>query len=333
MKALALLSGGLDSFLAAKLIQEQGIEAIGLSFRSPFFGCEGGRKTAALAGIPFHCVDFTEKFLPVLVKPRYGYGKHLNPCIDCHQLMVAEAFSRMETLGASFVVTGEVLGQRPKSQHLDALNSVAKAGKPGLLLRPLSARLLKETIPEKEGWVDRSRFLDISGRSRKTQLGLARKYGAEEHFSPGGGCLLTDPEYCRRLEEIKDKEGWLPDHLALLRVGRHFRLPAVSGFAFGAKVVSGRNEEENAELERLAREGDVLFQAVERPASVTLLRKASVPFSREEMETAASITARYSRAAPGTALAIGFWKPSLPAERETLAVPPLPDASLAELRI
>jgi tRNA U34 2-thiouridine synthase MnmA/TrmU len=333
MKALALLSGGLDSYLAVKLLQEQSIEAIGVSFRSPFFGCEGGRKAATLLDIPFHCVDITEKYLPLLENPRYGYGKHLNPCTDCHRLMVAEAFSRMEGLMASFVVTGEVLGQRPKSQHRDALNSVAKGGARGLLLRPLSAKLLEETIPEKEGWVDRSRLLDISGRSRVRQMELARKFGVSEKFSPGGGCLLTDDEYCRRLREIKDREGWTVASTALLRVGRHFRLPLRAGSHFGAKAVSGRDEQENEDLDKMAREGDLLFQARERPASLVLLRDASGKAGPEDIALAAAITARYSRAAAGQPIAIDYWRKGCFAERETTTAAPPPPADLEAWRI
>lgn len=332
MKALALLSGGLDSFLAAKLLEEQGIAAVGISFLSPFFGCDGGRRTAGLLKIPFHGVDITEKYLPLLKNPRYGYGKHLNPCTDCHRLMVAEAFSRMEGLGASFVVTGEVLGQRPKSQHRDALNSVAKGGERGLLLRPLSARLLPETIPEQKGWVDRSRLLDLSGRSRVRQLELMRKYGAAGEFSPGGGCLLTDDEYCRRLGEIKDKEGWTVDAIALLRLGRHFRLPARAGSPFGAKAVSGRDEQENAALDGLGREGDLLFQARERPASLVLLRAGSGTPVPEDIALAAAITARYSRVSPGEPLAVAFWKRG-DQEHKTFAALPLSQPELDQLRI
>lgn len=288
MKALILLSGGLDSILAAELIRQQGIETIGVGFKSPFFGCEKGRRAARELGMPFYYFDIASQLIEILKHPRYGYGKNLNPCIDCHRMMVREAFRRMEYLGASFVVTGEVLGERPKSQNHSGLNAVAKAGKEGLLLRPLSALLLEETIPEREGWVNRQELLDISGRSRKRQIELAARFGIKDYPSPAGGCLLTESGYCRKLLELKNKEGWKAEHLELLRLGRHFRLLS------GNKAVSGRNEAENRKLHEIALPDDYFFQAVEKPGSLALLR-AKGGSSGDDIKVAASICTRYSK--------------------------------------
>jgi len=298
MRALSLLSGGLDSMLAARLILDQGIEVTGIGFTSPFYGSDRGRRAAESLGIPFHSRDITGGMIAVLEKPRYGYGKNLNPCTDCHRLMVSTAASLLGELGASFIVSGEVLGQRPKSQTRDALNAVAKGAARGLLLRPLSALLLAETVPEREGWVDRSRLLGISGRSRKVQLELAERYGLTGYRSPGGGCLLTESGYCRKLKELKENEGWEEEELKLLAVGRHFRFPS------GARAVSGRNREENEELERLARPGDLLFQAVERPGSLVLLRKRG-PLTARDRELAAAVCRRYSKDKDTPGLAVG----------------------------
>ncbi len=288
--------------LAARLILDQGIEVVGVGFTSPFFGSDRGRRSAESLGIPFQSRDITDGLIAVLKEPRYGYGKNLNPCTDCHRLMVSTAAALLGELGASFIVSGEVLGQRPKSQTRDALNAVAKGAGRGLLLRPLSALLLSETVPEREGWVDRSRLLGISGRSRKVQLSLAERYGLTGYESPGGGCLLTEGGYCRKLKELKEHEGWGAGELNLLRVGRHFRLPS------GARAVSGRDREENDELERLARPGDLLFQAARRPGSLVLLRKQG-PLTARDRELAAAICLRYSKEKSPSRLEIACWGP------------------------
>jgi tRNA-uridine 2-sulfurtransferase len=283
--------------LATRLILDQGIEVIGVGFSSPFFDSGRGRRAAGILGVGFRSRDLTAGMIAVLKAPRYGYGKNCNPCTDCHRLMVASAASLLAELGASFIVSGEVLGQRPKSQTRDALNAVAKGAGRGLLLRPLCALLLEETAPEREGWVDRSRLLGISGRSRKVQLELAERYGLSGYQSPGGGCLLTEAGYCRKLKELKEHEGWKKEELSLLRVGRHFRLSS------GARAVSGRDQEENEGLERLARPGDLLFQAAGRPGSLILLRKKE-PVTPRDRELAAAICRRYSKERKSAGLAV-----------------------------
>ena len=311
--------------LATRLILEQGIEVVGICFATPFFSGERGSRSAAALGIPVHPFDITGEFIEILKHPVYGYGKNCNPCTDCHRLMISTAGRRMEELGASFIITGEVIGQRPKSQTRDALNAVAGGVPKGFLLRPLSARLLGETIPEKEGWVDRTKLLGISGRSRKIQFALAKRYGLKGYSSPGGGCLLTESGFCRKLMELKEREGWEVDDLELLRVGRHFRLPS------GAKVVSGRDELENLILEKLARGDDYLFQASARPGSLILLRKSG-EVSPEDRATAAAICVRYSKEKEGR-VEIGCRKGSGKGEGSMVTAHRLPADRLEQIRI
>jgi tRNA-uridine 2-sulfurtransferase len=326
MKALALLSGGLDSILAARLIMDQGIEVIGVSFSSPFFRSARGRISALELGIDFRSYDISDEYIGILNNPRYGYGRNCNPCTDCHRLMISVAARKLEELEASFIVTGEVVGQRPKSQTRDALNAVAKVIPTGLLLRPLSALLLSETIPEKEGWVDRSKLLSLSGRSRKPQLALAVEYGLKDYSTPGGGCLLTESGYCRKLLELKEKEGWRIPDLKLLRVGRHFRIPS------GARVVSGRDDSENRDLIKLAEENDYLFQATIRPGSLVLLRCRG-EHSPGDLAIGAAICARYSKEKEDPIFEIDYWRGGERNEVKQIPSSPMVEEELNSFRV
>ncbi len=252
---IGLLSGGLDSILAVKVLQAQGIQVECVCFVTPFFGPEKAHLANRQLCIPLHIVDITDIHLEMLKNPRYGYGKNMNPCIDCHGLMLREAGSLMKKLCAQFVFTGEVLGERPMSQNKNSLRSVEKlSGLLGYILRPLSAQLLPETIPEKEGLVDRSRLLSIEGRSRKPQLELVATYGITEFPEPAGGCLLTDPGYSRRLRDLMQRGVELSRrNLELLKVGRHLLLDD------GTKIIIGRNEGENDRIDRLQQPGDVII--------------------------------------------------------------------------
>ncbi|MEA1928664.1 MAG: tRNA 4-thiouridine(8) synthase ThiI [Candidatus Auribacterota bacterium] len=326
MKALALLSGGLDSMLASRLIMDQGIEVIGVSFSSPFFGSERGKRSARELEIDFRSYDISASYIGILKHPRYGFGKNCNPCTDCHHLMVAIAARRMEELEASFIITGEVVGQRRKSQTRDAMNAVARGTSSGLLLRPLSALLLDETIPEKEGWVDRSGLLGLSGRSRKEQFALAQKYDLKDYSSPGGGCLLTEAGYCRKLLELREEEGWTIPDLELLRVGRHFRVHP------GVRVISGRDDRENQVLLKLGDDDDYLFQANRRPGSLIMLRFGG-ELSPEDINIAASICARYSKEKEEPIFQIDYWRGGERKEAQHIAVSPMSDQELDGLRI
>lgn len=288
IKALGLLSGGLDSILAVKVIQQQGIEVTGISFVTPFFGPERARLAAERIGIPLVVLDITEVHLEMLKNPRYGYGRNMNPCIDCHALMLACAGRKMRQLEADFLFTGEVLGQRPMSQNRNSLSKVARdSGFEQYIVRPLSARLLPETLPEAEGKVDRSMLLDINGRGRKRQMELADKWAIDFYSNPGGGCLLTDPGFSHRLKDLlTGAHDFYHDirDIKLLKSGRHFRTDRF-------KIIAGRNREDNAAIRSLSRDGDTLITACDFPGTLVL-----IPYGGDEetVRLAASICARYS---------------------------------------
>ncbi|RME25356.1 MAG: hypothetical protein D6806_07965 [Deltaproteobacteria bacterium] len=255
VKAIVLLSGGLDSTLAAKVLLEQGIELVGVNFTSPFCtcsprdsGCSLAAMTAGRLGIELVRRGKGPDYLEVIRSPRFGYGRGLNPCIDCRIYTLSRAKEIMHERGARFVATGEVLGQRPMSQHMQALRTIEReSGLEGLLLRPLSAKLLEPTIPEKEGWVDREKLLAIQGRNRSPQLELAKREGVEVLACGGGGCLLTDPNVAARMRDLFEHQDELSSIDArMATLGRHFRLTP------SLKVILGRNEQECRKLEALA---------------------------------------------------------------------------------
>jgi tRNA-uridine 2-sulfurtransferase len=297
IRALGLFSGGLDSMLAAAVLRTQGIDVGLICFVTPFFGAERARGSAAHLGLPLREVDLTEKFLPLIYHPPHGWGRGHNPCIDCHILMVREAGALMAAAGFDFLFTGEVLGQRPMSQNRGSLNLIAReSGLAHLLLRPLSAKFLKTTQPEAEGWVDRERLLNLSGRGRKRQMALASEYGITRYPAPAGGCLLTDPGYAARLKELLGhvREASRPD-LELLKWGRHFRL------AGGAKAVVGRTQRENEAILALRSPGDSLLKVDIYPGPVVLVRGAA---SGQDLEEAAGLAAAYSDAPRATPVTV-----------------------------
>jgi len=287
-KGVGLLSGGLDSTLAAKVLQTQDIEVIGVTFATMFFGAEAGIRAGREAGIPVHVLDIGEKHLEMLKHPVYGFGRNMNPCIDCHALMLREAGRFMEEWGAAFLFTGEVLGQRPMSQRREALSNVERlAGFPGRVLRPLSARLLPPTLAETEGLIDRERLLDIQGRSRKRQMALAESYGITDYPQPGGGCILTKEGFGKKLAkmlELFPAAG--AREIELLRWGRHFSLPA------GGLCIVGRNQADNQRLESLAGLTDILLRSVSHPGPIGLLLPG--PRFDEDLELAELAVIAYS---------------------------------------
>lgn len=288
-----LMSGGLDSLLAAKVALDEGIELIALNYKTVFCTCTPGSSSCSAAatavaqlGIPLEVIDSSRDFIEIVKKPPHGYGSNMNPCIDCRIFMFKSAAKFMREQGASFLVTGEVLGERPMSQRKDAMMLIEReAGLEGLILRPLSAACLPPSIPEKEGWIDRSKLLSIRGRSRKPQIALAKEYGLNDYPCPAGGCRLTDPGFARRMRDLVEKDAaFTLGDVNLLKYGRHFR------FESGAKLVVGRDEAENATIENLARDGDRVFVPVSTVGPSSILRGTS---GEDEVRLAARIAARY----------------------------------------
>ncbi|EEQ64165.1 ExsB [Helicobacter pullorum MIT 98-5489] len=248
MKALALFSGGLDSLLAIKIIKDMGIDVLALHFNIGFVGkndkSEALKEILAQIDVPLKVIDIRKQFFDeVLFAPKYGYGKYFNPCIDCHGNMFSHAFSLLESEGASFVISGEVLGQRPKSQRAEALLQVEKlCNAQGLVVRPMSAKLLPITIPEQKGWIDRERLLDIHGRGRERQLKMVEEYGIKNYAKPGGGCLLTDTSIANKIKDLQSHREIVFEDMEMVKYGRYFILPN------GGRCVIARNEEENQKL-------------------------------------------------------------------------------------
>ncbi|MCM8763016.1 MAG: 7-cyano-7-deazaguanine synthase [Candidatus Omnitrophica bacterium] len=340
MKAVALLSGGLDSTLAAKLIQEQGIEVVALHFTSPFCLCNkrssckvrlgfGFRNEAESAaknlGVSLKILNKGEELLQVIKNPKYGYGANMNPCIDCRILMFKKARAYMEEIGASFIITGEVVGQRPMSQRKNIMGLIEKeAGVAGLVLRPLSAQVMPETIPEKNGWVDRSKLLAITGRTRKPQIALAQKYNIKDYPCASGGCLLTDPRFSLRLKDLLKYGELNLNEIELLKIGRHFRLSPHT------KLVVGRDKEENERILRLKQANDGLLIPQDTLGPTGLLRQKTDDDQDDQIDLSSRIVARYCDRNGKTKVKLLFSRLNVSMEKE---VDPLSDETLKRLRI
>lgn len=285
-RGLCLLSGGLDSQLAICVLRAQGLHVEAVVFASPFFKITAAKQAAERLGVTLHIVDFACDILGLVKHPPHGFGGALNPCIDCHALMIRRAGELMAEKGFDFVATGEVLNQRPMSQNRRSLAIVEKdADLGGRLLRPLSALLLEPTVPEQEGLVDRERLLGLNGRSRKPQMALAETYGLKEYPSPAGGCLLTEKGFCRKLADLKGHEGLDDECLVrLLLHGRHFRLPG------GAKCIAGRDSRDNGFLKEHRRPGDLVLHTVNVPGPTVLIPRGA---GGEDAALAAGICAAY----------------------------------------
>ena len=258
---LSLMSGGLDSQLAVKVLERAGAHVEGVCFATPFFSPESAKKAAAALGVNLHVVDFTDDEIALIENPPHGFGGAMNPCIDCHATMIRRAGELMTRLGYDFVATGEVMGQRPMSHNKQSLGIVERSsGLAGRLVRPLSARLLEPTIPELEGKLDRNLLLDISGRCRDPQIKLAKEFGIVDYPSPAGGCKLTEEGFGRKLQDLMEHEGLKVRRLVeLLTVGRHMRLPDGTG------LVVGRDRLENGILRDEARTSPLGHEIVEAP--------------------------------------------------------------------
>lgn len=316
MRAVVLASGGLDSSLAYALVKEWGAEVLPLHITHTFLSLKDLPDMVNLKTI-----DGSEELIEIIRRPQYGYGKNLNPCVDCRILMLKIAKQYMEEVGADFVVTGEVLDQRPMSQRLETLMNIdKKAGLEGFVLRPLSGGLLPPTIPEKNNIVHRDQLLSIKGRSRKLTFELAREKKITKFFSPSGGCLLTDPGFCRRLADLmRFQEKMQVDDIEFLKVGRHFRITA------GAKLIVGRNKQENEWLEKCVNKSHILLYVPET-GSPTALLLGALKF----LPTAAAITARYSDRKEKTHIEVVY---SANGETKKIEVKPIEDVELVKWRI
>jgi len=306
VKALALLSGGLDSTLAAKLILKQGIDVVAVNFVSPFCLCKKGgceaTEAAKQLGVPLKVVNVGDEYLKMVRKPKYGYGRNMNPCIDCRIFIAKKAKKYAKEIGASFIFTGEILDERPMSQHSKAMKIIEeKCGLKGKILRPLSARLLPETVIEKKGLVDREKLLDIRGRSRKPQIKLAEKFKIKDYPCPAGGCLLTYKEYANKLRDLfKHKKRCSIADVSLLKVGRHFR--------FGEnKIIVGRNEAENKVLTAKRARNDYYFEVPDIGSPIAVLQGSK---TKNAIRAAAALTAFYSDA-KSDRVAVNFGRESL----------------------
>ena len=296
--AYGIFSGGLDSLLAALLLMDQKIDVRLLTFFTPFFSEKRALESARSIGLEAMVVDLTLDHLTMMQGPKHGFGRLMNPCIDCHALMFRRAGEIMAAAGADFLFSGEVLGQRPKSQNRRALDIVAKeSGFAQYILRPLSAQVLPPTDMEKNGLVDRAGLKGFTGRTRKPQMELAEHFGLKNYPTPAGGCLLTDPVYSRRLKELYEINVKLDPHeLGFLTTGRHFRLPG------GSKLVVGRNQAENQILERIRDARDPYIKTIDHPGPVVVMVR---PVWKDEsdrqgdLRLAAEITLAYSDASEG----------------------------------
>jgi len=339
IRAVSLLSGGLDSTLAARILMEQGIQVsplyirTGLSYarRNRLVGREptgplNVEKAAAALGLDLEIIDVSDEFLSVILHPRHGYGSAMNPCVDCRIFLLRQARAWMEEHDHHFVFTGEVLGQRPNSQMRDSLKLVEReSGLEGYLLRPLSAKLLEPTIPERRGWVDREKLYGIAGRSRKPQMELAERFGVNDYPQPAGGCcFMVDQNYARRLRDFLSHEGeeaLTSERAFLLAIGRHLRLPS------GAQVIVGRYKQENAYIKTQGDEG-LLLTTVDLPGPTTLMPGEPM---LEEIKQAARITARYSDGKNEPTVRVEVRRSDVPSE--VLTVRPMPPEKTAALMV
>ena len=292
-KAIILFSGGLDSILAVKILQEQNIKLLGIFFKSYFFNSEQMKQAKNISKsmkLPLKVIDFSKQQLRITRNPKYGYGKNMNPCIDCRILMLSKAKKTMKEKKFDFIVTGEVLGQRPMSQNKQTMELIEKeSGLRGYILRPLSTKLLKPCIAEEAGRIDREKMFDIRGRSRKRQIELAKKYKIKRYPNPAGGCLLTDPEFSKRLEKLFNVcPKCQNSDIELLKIGRHIWEGKV-------KIIIGRNQDENKKIKKLALRADILIEMKNYTGPLTLIRNyGKLKISKAIIEKSKKLTQFYS---------------------------------------
>lgn len=328
VRALALVSGGLDSLLAARVVMEQDIEVEGVAFLMQFAAKDLDEFTRDLkqaseeAKIPTRTVDISQEFLSLIKEPDHGFGANMNPCIDCKILMLKTAKKIAEQERFDFIITGEVLGERPMSQRKEALDIIEKRSSlEGFLLRPLSAKLLKRTEAERSGLVNRDRLLDISGRSRKRQFALAGKYGITKYFTPAGGCLLTAEEFSLKLADLLEHNSLNKQQTLLLKYGRHFRVGPRT------KVVIGRDREDNQKVKEF-KEGNIAFVLENAPGPYGLLIGED---TEKNLQLAANLVLSHSKKKKEPSFSVRYWKEDL-GER-IIRAKPLKKNELDDLRI
>ena len=335
-KAIALLSGGLDSLLAVVVMKKLDVDVTALTFLT-HFGCDITDRSSCSTdqtlnaekyGFTIKHAHLGEKFINIVMNPEYGHGKNMNPCLDCRILMLKEAGEFMRMTEADFIVTGEVLGQRPMSQRRDTFSIIdKKSGLKGLILRPLSAKRLKPTIPEIKGLVNREKLYDFAGRSRKPQIALAREFGLTDIPTPAGGCLLTDPIYSKRLKDLLNNTSSPDiDDFSLLRLGRHFRVSQ------STKIIIGRNEIENKQIIQSAKQTDYLIHVTRYGSPVTLIRGGD----RDKfIYTAGAICARYTSARDLPSVEVAVFQGRMDGQSflYNLNVKPKKDEELSDIRI
>ena len=331
--AVVLMSGGLDSRLAARLMLEQGVRVVALNFDSVFCHAPSGEARASAAaeasralGVELEVVNTTRELIELVKDPPHSHGRHMNPCIDCRIMQFRTARRYMDEIGAHFLVTGEVLGQRPMSQRRDAMRQIEReAGVEGLVVRPLSAKHLPPSVPEEKGWVDREQLLALSGRSRKPQMELAERFGIRDYPQSAGGCLLTYEGFANKVDDlIKHKPDADVDDFELLKVGRHFRLPG------GGKAVVGRDEGENERLRNLARAGDVVYDRADTVGPIVLLCDAADP---NDEALAAALCVSHSKLVGAAFGRVRYWSAANEARMRAMQVAPLEQAVVDALRV
>jgi tRNA-specific 2-thiouridylase len=316
VSALGLCSGGLDSMLSALLLRKQGIDVQWITFETPFFSSEKAEQASKTTGIPLMVENITAIYLKMLTNPHCGYGKHMNPCMDCHALMFNLAGKIMKEKGFDFLFSGEVLGQRPMSQTMNSLRYVEKqSGFDGYILRPLSAKRLPVTIPEQQGLVNRDLLLDITGRSRKPQIKLAKEFGIKNYPSPTGGCLLTDKSYASRLKDLFDhQDTYAERELHLLKHGRHLRLEKAT------KIIVGRTQKDNESIKKYYDTNlDTIIKVKTFPGPIVLMPNDG---SKEVSIQASSICVGYSKAPEITPVEVSVTTPQGHEIVRVIGIPP-----------
>ena len=324
VRALGLCSGGLDSTLAGLVLRDQGIDVEWITFETPFFTAAKARKASEKTGIPLTVKSIYPVYANMLKNPPAGYGKQMNPCMDCHALMFKLAGEMMNEKNFDFLFSGEVLGQRPMSQTRSSLQYVEKhSGFKGYILRPLSAKNLPETIPEKKGLVDRERLLDFAGRGRKPQIALAKKFDLSDYPAPAGGCLLTDVGYSKRLKDLfAHQDECTEEELHLLKYGRHFRLNP------DTKLIVGRTQKDNESILKYHNpQTDTVIDVKDHPSPIALVPRGG---SKEMIYLASSICVGYSKVSNLTPIDVVV---KTPQSQETINVIGIPTADFKKLLI